>query len=101
MYKDEEIIEASYYLSKDDIFKNSDDTCEHIKFALPAMCDKLKECANMSNGIIDWSTLQIGIHSLNRDILQHYYYTIDARAKMKLKNIKPVDDEDIIKTIQT
>ena len=104
-YEGEEQIAAGSYVSRKEIYIDNQSAQENFKEIVFNLCDKLNEKATLEGGIVDWSTIKIesydNIHKMYGDPYNAMnYYEVVARAKMRTKVLKPVDDEDIINTIQ-
>lgn len=105
-YEGEEQITVGCYASRKEIYTDNKRAQENFKEIISNLCDKLNEKATLEGGIVDWSTMKIEsydtMHKMYEDpYYTMYYYEVVARAKMRTKILGPVNDEDIIKTIQT
>ncbi len=105
-YEGEEEITAGCYVDKKEIYINNQSAQENFKEIISNLCDKLNEKATLEGGIVDWSTMQIKTYNSTHIMYEESYYAMNyyevvARAKMRTKILTTVEDEDIIKTIQT
>ena len=105
-YEGEEQIAAGCYVSRKEIYTDNQSAQENFKEIISKLCDKLNEKATLEGGIVDWSTMKIESYDGMYKMYEEPYYTPDlyevvARAKMRTKVLGSIDDEDIIKTIQT
>ena len=105
-YEGEEQVAAGCYVSRKEIYTDNQSAKESFKEIISNLCDKLNEKATLEGGIVDWSTIKIESYDTMHKMYEEPYYTPDlyevvARAKMRTKVLGSINDEDIIKTIQT